>query len=222
MFKSLLFVVVQFVCLGLIAITGPLIPSSTLLFVIELAGIGLGIWAVLSMRFHFNIAPDPLLTSKLVTSGPYKLIRHPMYMAILLTTLPLIIDRFNIIQLSIWLILLTVLLLKMNYEENVQMLSGSHYMLYTDLIKEVGGYCMDMGSLLFDPPVDYNAIEDHIGKDSFKAMLPQELQFPSGKSNLPVIPDDINDPIEKHRLQVIAYMNQLMEVFQSSNSSDVA
>jgi hypothetical protein len=105
------------------------------------------------------------------------------------------------------------------YEENVQMLSGSHYELYTNLIKEVGGYCMDMGSLLFDPPVDYNAIEDHIGKDSFKAMLPQELQFPSGKSNLPVIPDDINDPIEKHRLQVIAYMNQLMDVFQSSDSS---
>lgn len=105
------------------------------------------------------------------------------------------------------------------YEENVQMKSSSNYRLYAELIKEVGGYCMDMGSLLFEPAVDYNKIEKHIGKNSFKEMLPAEKRFPVGNSNLPIIPDDINNPIEKHRLQAIENMDQLMNVFQGSRST---
>lgn len=104
----------------MIAITGPLFPSSPALLVIELLGIGLGVWAILTMRIgNFNITPDPLNNSRLVTSGPYHLIRHPMYQAILLTTLPLIVYSFSPIRLTIWLILFIDLLLKMNYEERL-------------------------------------------------------------------------------------------------------
>lgn len=116
--KSLIFVLIQFACLGLIALTGPLFPSSPALLVIELLGVGLGIWAVFTMRIgNFNITPDPLNHSRLVTSGPYRLIRHPMYLAILLTTLPLIVYSFSPFRLTIWLILFIDLLLKLNYEE---------------------------------------------------------------------------------------------------------
>jgi protein-S-isoprenylcysteine O-methyltransferase Ste14 len=118
--KSSLFIAIQFICLGLIAITGPLFPSNVTLLVIELSGIGLGIWAILSMRIgNFNIAPDPLKWSQLVTSGPYRLIRHPMYLALLLTTLPLVIYDFDTFRLVTWLILLLDLLLKLNYEEKL-------------------------------------------------------------------------------------------------------
>lgn len=118
--KSLLFVLIQFTCLGMIAITGPLFPSTPALLVIELLGIGLGVWAILTMRIgNFNITPDPLNNSRLVTSGPYHLIRHPMYLAILLTTLPLIVYSFNPFRLTIWLILFMDLLLKLNYEESL-------------------------------------------------------------------------------------------------------
>ncbi len=118
--KSLLFVIVQFACLGLIALTGPLFPSNAVLLVLELLGIGLGIWAILAMRIgNFNIMPDPLKHSQLVTSGPYRMIRHPMYLAILLTTLPLIIYSFDIFRLAIWLVLLIDLIFKLVYEENL-------------------------------------------------------------------------------------------------------
>jgi protein-S-isoprenylcysteine O-methyltransferase Ste14 len=118
--KSSLYVAIQFLCLGLIAITGPLFPSDGALLVIELSGIGLGIWAILSMRIgNFNIAPDPLKKSQLVTTGPYRLIRHPMYLALLLTTLPLVINDFDLFRTVAWLILLFDLLLKLNYEEKL-------------------------------------------------------------------------------------------------------
>lgn len=118
--KSLLFVIVQFACLGLIALTGPLFPSNAVLLVLELLGIGLGIWAILAMRIgNFNIMPDPLKHSQLVTSGPYRMIRHPMYLAILLTTLPLIIYSFDLFRLAIWLVLLIDLIFKLVYEENL-------------------------------------------------------------------------------------------------------
>jgi protein-S-isoprenylcysteine O-methyltransferase Ste14 len=106
--------------LGLIALTGPLFPSNAVLLVLELLGIGLGIWAILAMRIgNFNIMPDPLKHSQLVTSGPYRMIRHPMYLAILLTTLPLIIYSFDIFRLAIWLVLLIDLIFKLIYEENL-------------------------------------------------------------------------------------------------------
>jgi protein-S-isoprenylcysteine O-methyltransferase Ste14 len=126
--KSTLFVVIQFLCLGLIAITGPLFPANEALLFIELLGIVLGIWAVLTMRIgNFNIAPDPLKKSTLVTTGPYRLIRHPMYLALLLTTLPLIINNFDLVRFIIWLILLIDLFWKLNYEENLLVVKLAGY-----------------------------------------------------------------------------------------------
>jgi protein-S-isoprenylcysteine O-methyltransferase Ste14 len=117
---SIVFVVIQFICLGLIGVTGSLIPSNRVLLLIEVFGIGLGIWAILTMRIgNFNITPDPLKWSRLVTSGPYHYIRHPMYLALLLTTLPLIISDFDLFRFTIWVILLIDLLLKLNYEEKL-------------------------------------------------------------------------------------------------------
>lgn len=125
--KSLLFVLVQFLSLGLIALSGPLFADSPYLLIIELLGIALGIWAVLVMRIgNFNITPDPFMWTKLVSNGPYELIRHPMYLALLVTTLPLIVNHFSILRALVWLILLIGLLLKLNYEEGllVQQLEG--------------------------------------------------------------------------------------------------
>jgi protein-S-isoprenylcysteine O-methyltransferase Ste14 len=126
--KSILFVAVQFVCLGLIALSGPLIPSNPALLILLLLGLGLGVWAILAMRIgNFNIAPDPLARSQLVTSGPYSKIRHPMYLALLLATIPLVINSFDPLRFSIWLILLIDLLLKLNYEEKLLVVKLAGY-----------------------------------------------------------------------------------------------
>jgi len=117
---SILFVFIQFLCLALIGFTGPIFANPLLLLLIELSGLFLGIWAVLAMRIgHFNIAPEPLTWSKMVNRGPYRLVRHPMYLALLLTTLPLVISDFSSVRLVFWFILLANLILKMGYEESL-------------------------------------------------------------------------------------------------------
>jgi protein-S-isoprenylcysteine O-methyltransferase Ste14 len=104
----------------LIAITGPLFPGNKLLLAVELLGLALGIWAVVTMGIgNFNVTPDPLKSSRLVTQGPYRFIRHPMYLALLLVTLPLVATKFSLLRLAIWLVLLIDLVVKLNYEEGM-------------------------------------------------------------------------------------------------------
>jgi protein-S-isoprenylcysteine O-methyltransferase Ste14 len=111
-----------------IAITGPLLADNPLLLILEVIGLGLGFWAVWIMKpGYFNIIPDPRSTSVLVRSGPYRLIRHPMYLALLITTLPLVLDLFSIFRLFVWFVLLINLMLKIDYEEKL-------------LVAEVKGY----------------------------------------------------------------------------------
>ena len=54
-----------------------------------------------------------------MTSGPYRYVRHPMYMALLLVTLPLVIEEFSWFRFGVWVLLLVDLLVKMNFEENL-------------------------------------------------------------------------------------------------------
>ncbi len=117
-FKSYTLVFVQFLSIGLILATGPVFPANIFLLLIEISGATLGIWAILSMGIgKFNIIPDPKENSQLNTRGPYRLIRHPMYLALLLFTLPLVIADFSWWRGVSWLVLLIDLVLKLNYEE---------------------------------------------------------------------------------------------------------
>ena len=120
MLKSYIFVIIQFACLGLIVITGPIFPANIFLLAVELLGLGIGVWAVLAMGIgKFNIIPDPLDSSRLVTQGPYRLIRHPMYLALLLAASPLVAAWFSLFRLAVLLVLLINLLFKLNYEEGL-------------------------------------------------------------------------------------------------------
>jgi protein-S-isoprenylcysteine O-methyltransferase Ste14 len=80
---------------------------------------------------NFNITPDPFQWTRLVREGPYQWIRHPMYLALLLTTLPLIINYFSVFRFLIWITLLVNLLLKLNYEEGLLSEKLDGYRKYT-------------------------------------------------------------------------------------------
>lgn len=117
---SLLTIAVQFGCLALFMIYGPLLARQPLPLLLQVLAAGLGLWAIITMRIgNFNITPDIKNTSRLVTGGPYKYIRHPMYSALLLATGASVLNNPIAINLGIWLILLTDLIIKLNYEEKL-------------------------------------------------------------------------------------------------------
>jgi len=113
-------VTVQLLCLGLIALTGPLFAAHPALLLLEGAAGLLGIWAIGTMGIgNFNVTPDLKPRARLVSSGPYRLLRHPMYLALLVGGLALVLDTFSPVRMVLWLVLFVDLLVKLNYEERL-------------------------------------------------------------------------------------------------------
>ena len=115
-------VAMQFACLLLLAALalpaatmGNIPPSSVLAGAASLA---LALWILMHNRLgNFNIQPIPKPQGALVTTGPYRWVRHPMYTALLLgaaALVPLIGMAFGW---GLWCCLALVLWTKSLFEE---------------------------------------------------------------------------------------------------------
>jgi protein-S-isoprenylcysteine O-methyltransferase Ste14 len=113
-----LLVFIQLSCLVYIAVSGPVFAKGMNGILIESAGIFLAVVAVFTMKpGNANITPRIRRNGVLVTSGPYRLIRHPMYLAQVIAVLPLVVDYFSWYRLAAIVILTIDLLFKIVYEE---------------------------------------------------------------------------------------------------------
>lgn len=101
----------------------------------------LGLWALKTMHLgHFNIIPDPMPEIDLVTTGPYRFIRHPMYASILYFFAPVALAES---QPGTWLLFLALalnLLLKLHYEEFLLRQKLKDYALYQSRSKKIIPY----------------------------------------------------------------------------------
>jgi protein-S-isoprenylcysteine O-methyltransferase Ste14 len=119
-FKAYILVFMQMISIVFILVTGWPLACDIPLLIIQIAGIMLGIWAIISMgMMNTSIIPLVKRNALLITNGPYAVIRHPMYSAVLLALWPLIIDQYSLLRLSVGLILTIDLVVKMLYEESL-------------------------------------------------------------------------------------------------------
>ena len=82
------------------------------------ASAGIALWALTVNRpGNFNIRPTPRSGGMLVTTGPYRWIRHPMYTSVLLATAGAARKSFEPADALLWFALLGVLLGKAAIEE---------------------------------------------------------------------------------------------------------
>ncbi len=118
--KSYLLVGVQFICMGIIVLTGPIIVSNPWLLSLEIIGIFIGLWGIHAMKVkNLHVFPEVHAESTLVTHGPYRFIRHPMYTALLLCTLAMILEDFSVMRMGVWIVLGADLMAKLTYEERL-------------------------------------------------------------------------------------------------------
>lgn len=111
---------VQFFCIILLLLTGPVLASHPLMLGMQIIAFTLGGWAVIIVGpGRFNIRPDPKPSALLVTSGPYQWIRHPMYTALLTFCSALVGSDFSWTRVAIFALLLGNMLVKLDYEESL-------------------------------------------------------------------------------------------------------
>ena len=138
---SYILVGIQFACLIAIALTGPIIARQPLLFLVEGAGIALGIWAIFAQRIgNFNITPDVRKEGRFVAHGPYARIRHPMYSALILVCGALVIDHFTWLRMALLAGLAIDLVVKLQYEESLLLRHYPQYAAYQAQTKRLVPY----------------------------------------------------------------------------------
>ena len=79
---------------------------------------------------NFNIQPE-VKSYSLITAGPYKWIRNPMYMAVILFYVPIVIQNFSLMNVLVFIVLFIAILLKIYSEEQfLEEQFGDKYLKY--------------------------------------------------------------------------------------------
>jgi protein-S-isoprenylcysteine O-methyltransferase Ste14 len=118
--ESYLLVTVQFLCAVFFFYFILGTPLSLLSITLISISIAIALWAVLTMHFgNFRIQPIPKDEAELITSGPYRFARHPMYLAVLLALLGIALSMNSLLGYLVWLILFIDLFIKLRFEEKL-------------------------------------------------------------------------------------------------------
>jgi protein-S-isoprenylcysteine O-methyltransferase Ste14 len=130
---------IQLGSLAFVGLSAPVIAKSWNGILLESAGIFLAVHAIYVAGVHnVNITPTPKQGAVLITNGPYRIIRHPMYLAQVVALIPLVSDYFTLIRFSILILLIITLILKMHYEEKGLVRQfGEAYIAYREKTKKV-------------------------------------------------------------------------------------
>ncbi len=133
LFYSILLTAIQYVLLVCLFLINGLILKDPILIGIQISGIFLGFWAIYEMRkSKMNIAPNIRKGSVLITSGPYRIVRNPMYVALLFFFLPTLWVNQSFQNFIILIVFIVNLMVKLLYEESLLSENFDSYELYKE------------------------------------------------------------------------------------------
>lgn len=131
-------VTIQFAGIFYFAVSGTLYPQNFLVLILELVSVVVGLWAILAMKLHtLSVLPSVKQGGQLCTSGPYRILRHPMYTSVLLLLFALLLNKYDIFRLVVFIVVIIDLILKMNVEEKILLAHYSDYKSYMSNSKRI-------------------------------------------------------------------------------------
>ena len=80
-------------------------------------GVGLGLWSIAVFGRGVTPSPLPAAPASMVTRGPYRWIRHPMYTAVLILSAGVVLGSRNMVALVLFVVLAGFFVLKARWEE---------------------------------------------------------------------------------------------------------
>ena len=133
---STVLVGLQFILIGLMVCPFSPLRLGVIFWSAIVAGAALGVFTLAHNRLgNFNIRPEPKASAQLITTGPYRLIRHPMYSALMLAMAAFVIAEQSWLKLGLWCALALVLLAKASLEERLMRERFSEYENYQERTK---------------------------------------------------------------------------------------
>jgi protein-S-isoprenylcysteine O-methyltransferase Ste14 len=131
-------VAVQLGCLLYIFISAPVVAASLHGIMIQAAGLLIGAAAIFTIGIgNFGIMPMVRPGARLVKSSIYRIVRHPMYLSLLLVVLALLLDYYHWSRLVVAMLLAANLLVKMHLEEKQLLLHFDEYKGYMRNTKRI-------------------------------------------------------------------------------------
>jgi protein-S-isoprenylcysteine O-methyltransferase Ste14 len=135
---SKLLVFLQFGFIGLIAYPSRAPVLELFSVTLFIAGLAVFFAAFLTMKSkNFTVMPEPRAGSALVTNGIYSLVRHPMYLAVLLCAAGASLAYGLLWKWCLSIALLAVLLVKLRREEKMLLQKYDDYAAYRDRTKAI-------------------------------------------------------------------------------------
>ena len=135
---SYLLVISQFTCIALLIILNLKMFTKAIPLLIFLFGIGFFLYTLLFNKVsNFNIIPDIRNNAKLITTGTYRYIRHPMYFSVFITMFAPLTNSFNYVNLIICTILIITMFLKAKKEEYLWHMESDKYKEYMQNTKMI-------------------------------------------------------------------------------------
>jgi protein-S-isoprenylcysteine O-methyltransferase Ste14 len=126
--SPLAFVVSMYASFGLLAIppigrllaARPIATDSgivlTLSNLLVASGIGFSVYALTYLRLNFSILPE---ARSLVRGGPYRLVRHPVYLGEILSGLGIVLAMPSVIASTVWASFVVAQMIRIGFEEEV-------------------------------------------------------------------------------------------------------
>jgi protein-S-isoprenylcysteine O-methyltransferase Ste14 len=131
-------VLAQFLLAAALTLSTRWWPIPWFALLLSMPGIALAVWAWGEMGLRkIRVHPSTTDATRLLTRGPYRFVRHPMYAGLLWFTAALVVSDYTWWRLCLWFILLLILRTKAVYEEGEM---RSRFVEYADYSRRVGRF----------------------------------------------------------------------------------